>query len=52
MFPFIWTVCSSLKTPAELVLFPPPLLPYAPQWGNYAELWQRRAVRHLAARTR
>ncbi len=40
MFPFVWTVCSSLKTPAELVLFPPPLLPYAPQWGNYAELWR------------
>jgi multiple sugar transport system permease protein len=40
MFPFIWTVASSLKTPAELVLFPPPLFPYAPQWGNYAELWR------------
>lgn len=39
MFPFIWTLASSLKTPAELVLFPPPLLPYTPQWGNYAELW-------------
>lgn len=40
MFPFIWTLASSLKTPAELVLFPPPLLPYTPQWGNYAELWR------------
>jgi multiple sugar transport system permease protein len=40
MFPFVWTVASSLKTPAELVLFPPPLLPYTPQWGNYAELWR------------
>ena len=40
MFPFVWTVCSSLKTPPELVLFPPPLLPYTPQWGNYAELWR------------
>lgn len=40
MFPFIWTVASSLKTPAELVLFPPPLLPYTPQWGNYLELWR------------
>jgi len=39
MFPFIWTVASSLKTPSELVLFPPPLFPYAPQWGNYLELW-------------
>jgi multiple sugar transport system permease protein len=40
MFPFIWTVASSLKTPSELVLFPPPLFPYTPQWGNYAELWR------------
>jgi multiple sugar transport system permease protein len=40
LFPFVWTVCSSLKTPSELVLFPPPLFPYEPQWGNYAQLWQ------------
>jgi multiple sugar transport system permease protein len=40
LFPFIWTVASSLKTPSELVLFPPPLFPYEPQWGNYAQLWQ------------
>jgi multiple sugar transport system permease protein len=40
LFPFVWTVASSLKTPAELVLFPPPLLPYEFQWGNYAQLWQ------------
>jgi multiple sugar transport system permease protein len=40
LFPFIWTVASSLKTPAELVLFPPPLFPYTPQWGNYLELWR------------
>lgn len=40
MFPFVWTVASSLKTPAELVLFPPPLFPYTPQWGNYLELWR------------
>jgi multiple sugar transport system permease protein len=38
LFPFVWTVASSLKTPAELVLFPPPLLPYQFQWKNYAEM--------------
>jgi ABC-type glycerol-3-phosphate transport system permease component len=38
LFPFIWTVASSLKTPAELVLFPPPLFPYQFQWKNYAEM--------------
>ena len=39
LFPFIWMLCSSLKTPAELVLFPPPLLPYTPQWQNYLEMF-------------
>ena len=39
LFPFIWTVASSLKTPAELVLFPPPLFPYSPQWKNYGEMF-------------
>ena len=38
LFPFVWTVASSLKTPSELVLFPPPLLPYELQWKNYAEM--------------
>ena len=39
LFPFVWTLASSLKTPSELVLFPPPLLPYEFQWGNYPEMW-------------
>jgi multiple sugar transport system permease protein len=39
LFPFVWTLASSLKTPAELVLFPPPLLPYTPRWSNYAEMF-------------
>jgi ABC-type glycerol-3-phosphate transport system permease component len=39
LFPFIWTLASSLKTPAELVLFPPPLFPYTPQWKNYSEMF-------------
>jgi multiple sugar transport system permease protein len=38
LFPFVWTLASSLKTPSELVLFPPPLLPYEFQWKNYAEM--------------
>ena len=38
LFPFVWTVASSLKTPSELVLFPPPLFPYQPQWKNYLEM--------------
>ncbi|RIK56740.1 MAG: sugar ABC transporter ATP-binding protein [Chloroflexi bacterium] len=39
MFPFVWTISSSLKTAFEVIAFPPTLLPRAPQWGNYAEAW-------------
>jgi ABC-type glycerol-3-phosphate transport system permease component len=39
MFPFVWTISSSLKTAFEVVAFPPRLLPRDPQWGNYAEAW-------------
>jgi ABC-type glycerol-3-phosphate transport system permease component len=35
MFPFLWTLSSSLKTVQELFDFPPPLLPKAPQFRNY-----------------
>lgn len=40
VFPFVWTVCSSLKAPHELVLFPPPLFPYEPKWSNYLTIWE------------
>src|ERR1043165_2129762 len=36
MFPFIWTVLSSLKKADELFQFPPPLFPAEPQLRNYA----------------
>lgn len=36
IFPFFWTVSSSLKTPSELFQFPPTMLPAVPQWVNYA----------------
>jgi ABC-type glycerol-3-phosphate transport system permease component len=34
-FPLFWTLMSSLKTPAEIFAFPPPLTPEIPQWENY-----------------
>ncbi|GIV77313.1 carbohydrate ABC transporter permease [Litorilinea aerophila] len=34
-FPLFWTLMSSLKTPAEMFAFPPPLVPAEPQWANY-----------------
>jgi len=35
MFPFFWTAASSLKTAAEVYVFPPLWLPGVPQWSNY-----------------
>ncbi|MEM7535210.1 MAG: carbohydrate ABC transporter permease [Chloroflexota bacterium] len=35
MFPFFWTVMSSLKSPQEINTFPPTFTPEIPQWGNY-----------------
>ncbi|MFH1084494.1 MAG: carbohydrate ABC transporter permease [Chloroflexota bacterium] len=39
MFPFFWTVSSSLKTPVELIDIPPKLLPGAFRIENYATAW-------------
>ena len=35
IFPFFWTVMSSLKTPQEMTTFPPTWVPEIPQWRNY-----------------
>lgn len=35
MFPFFWTLSSSLKSVDELFVFPPPLFPAVPQFRNY-----------------
>jgi multiple sugar transport system permease protein len=39
LFPFVWTISSSLKTAFEVIAFPPRLMPREPQWQNYAEAW-------------
>ncbi|MEZ4707785.1 MAG: carbohydrate ABC transporter permease [Caldilineaceae bacterium] len=41
MFPFVWTILSSLKTPWELRTFPPTWLPEAPRFYNYVEVFER-----------
>lgn len=41
MFPFFWTVSSSLKEPFELHTFPPTWLPAVPQWQNYARVLEK-----------
>ena len=35
LFPFLWTVTSSLKQIWELFAFPPTIFPQIPQWQNY-----------------
>lgn len=39
LFPFVWMLGTSLKTPSELFVLPPPLLPAEPQWDNYRKIW-------------
>ena len=39
LFPFAWTITSSLKTAFEVISVPPTFLPRDAQWGNYAEAW-------------
>jgi len=39
VFPFFWTVTSSLKHPSELLVFPPRVFPAVPQWGNYVRIF-------------
>src|SRR5688572_22672281 len=39
MGPFFWALSSSLKSPAELYLFPPTLFPAVPRFENYLYLF-------------
>src|SRR5437879_4654653 len=39
LFPFAWTLSSSLKTSADVVSYPPRLIPSSIQWGNYPNAW-------------
>lgn len=41
MFPFFWTVSSSLKEVWELYTFPPTWFPANPQWVNYARVLEK-----------
>ena len=40
LFPFVWSISSSLKTGFEVIAYPPTLLPKVPQWYNYIQAWQ------------
>ena len=40
MGPFVWSVLSSFKGPAEIYLFPPKVFPSELRWQNYAHVWE------------
>jgi multiple sugar transport system permease protein len=40
VFPFLWMLASSLKGQAEIFAFPPQLLPAAPRWENFVEVFR------------
>jgi ABC-type glycerol-3-phosphate transport system permease component len=39
LFPFFWTLASSLKAPYEILTYPPTLLPAVPRVENYARVF-------------
>jgi multiple sugar transport system permease protein len=39
LFPFAWTVSSSLKSAAEIMAYPPTLIPREIRWDNYIIAW-------------
>lgn len=41
VFPFFWTISSSLKAPDEILNFPPAIFPAVPKWVNYEQVFQR-----------
>jgi multiple sugar transport system permease protein len=39
-FPLFWTLMSSLKTPIDIVAFPPVWIPNPFQWSNYVRIFE------------
>ncbi|MCL5046517.1 MAG: carbohydrate ABC transporter permease [Actinobacteria bacterium] len=39
IIPFLWAVTSSLKTPEQLLIWPPQWIPKPVMWSNYADAW-------------
>jgi ABC-type glycerol-3-phosphate transport system permease component len=37
--PFLWMVTTSLKTPQEIAIYPPQLLPEKLRWENFSTAW-------------
>ncbi len=41
VYPFLMMFCTSFKPDAEVIAFPPRLLPQAPTFANYQHIWTR-----------
>jgi multiple sugar transport system permease protein len=44
LFPVLWVLSVSLKSPAELFTSPPTLLPKIPEWSNYATVLEQSPI--------
>lgn len=42
LFPFVWMILTSFKTPAESIAIPPKIFPSALRFENYANVWTKR----------
>lgn len=41
LFPFVWMILSSFKTPTEVLSIPPTIFPKEPTFENYEILWNK-----------
>jgi multiple sugar transport system permease protein len=39
ILPFFWMISTSLKTPAQVLAWPPTWIPTPVRWSNYVEFW-------------
>ena len=39
--PFLWMIVTSLEVPESILAFPPVLIPRAPRFSNYADVFAR-----------
>lgn len=39
IFPFFWMLTTALKKEENVMVFPPVLIPFPPQWDNFIQAW-------------
>jgi multiple sugar transport system permease protein len=40
ILPFLWMLSTSLKSPEQVIAYPPTLVPTSPQWHNYLDVFR------------